>query len=146
MRNSGFEYIIDPDANCLFLKYLGAVTSESVIRQATTVIEDPLYKKNLNRISDFGGCQLDINTDGIREIALIAQKQREQRGEYREAMVVDSQLAHGLARIYDGFLQNTDREIQIFNSNDKHSIEEMAHWLSIPKECVFPNFMTSLQV
>lgn len=130
----------------MFLKYLGAVTSEIVIRQAETIIDDPLYTKNLNRISDFGNCKLDLSTDGIREIALNTQKQSEKRGKYREAMVVDSQLAHGLSRIYEGFLQNTDREIQIFNSNDKHAIEKMAHWLFIPKEYIFPTFMTSLQL
>lgn len=130
----------------MFLKYLGTVTSEVVIRQANTIIDDPLYTKNMNRISDFGNCQLDVSTDGIRDIVQNTQKQSEKRGKYREAMIVDSQLAHGLSRIYEGFLQNTGREIQIFNSNDKHAIEKMAHWLVFPKEYKYPTFMTSLQV
>ncbi|MEP3245853.1 MAG: hypothetical protein ABJN40_03540 [Sneathiella sp.] len=142
MKNSHFEISIDPDANCVFARHFGLLDMDSILARGNAVRAHKDFRKNLNRVVDTTNCELDLCSDEIRRIADKIAKQGDIRGCYKEALLVDSLLSHGLARVFDSLSTIPHVKYEIFSSADASTKRNLNEWLDLPADYEFPEFLS----
>lgn len=101
MKNSHFEFSIDLSVNCIFARHFGLLDLDSIFQRGNAVSEHRDYRRNLNRVVDTSSCEISLDSDDIRRLTESVALQEEERGGYRELILVDNLLTHGLARVFD---------------------------------------------
>ncbi len=142
MQNSHFEFSIDPGVNCAFARHFGLLGLNSIFQRGKALREHRNYRENLNRIVDTSNCEVSLNSEDIRRITDVVASQEEERGRYRELILVDNLLSHGLARVFDSLSKIRYVEYQIYNSTDPETPFKARNWLDLPVDYVFPDFLT----
>ncbi|WP_169545604.1 hypothetical protein [Sneathiella aquimaris] len=142
MTNSGFEYSIVKEAKCFFVKHYGVLTKEILINGNKAVADDCAYRGDLNRLIDVSGCSLELSSDDIR--LLSSKKLTTQYSDlsFRGAYLVDTTLAHGLARMFNSRMPNGNSEYQIFDINLIKTPQVVLDWLSLSDIDVVPTFIS----
>jgi len=143
MKNSSFEFEIDLDANCIFVKHHGVFDLEQVMTRANRVGADPNFRKSLNRIIDATTCDFDFSADDLRQIWTRINREIEERGSYKEVLLVKTPLAHGLGRMFDGLSPVAEIEIRVYNTNESECFKNFKAWLGLSSDIRFPEFMAN---
>jgi hypothetical protein len=140
--NSGFEYSIVNEAKCFFVKHYGVLTKEILMNGNKAVAEDSAYRRGLNRLIDVSGCSLDLSPDDIRFLA--AKKLTIQHSDvsFRGAYLVDTTLAHGVARMFNSHTGKDNSEYKIFDINVIKNSQAVLDWLHLPEIDMVPPFIS----
>ncbi len=141
MRNSGFEFFIDLAVNCVFVRHYGVFDLDTTIARGKAISADHSYRADLNRIIDSSGCTLELTSEDLRTISEFIGSEAASRGTYREAILIDSLLGHGLVRILDGHAPSPTIEFQIFDTRKETANEEVRNWLNIMPDHPLPEFI-----
>ncbi len=141
MRNSSFEFLIDPPANCIFVKHHGVYDYDIIIERGQAVASHEDYCNGLNRLVVVTDCQPDLELDTLRKLNELIASQSKTRGNYREAIFLNNLLGHGFARMFDSLKQHPGVEYQIFHLDTENVISQLKEWLHLKPRYQFPEFL-----
>ncbi len=141
-NNSTFEYLIDPDINCFFLRHYGVFDLDIIIKGNKALEADKNFRWDLNRLVDVTNCELKLTSDDIRLLSDHISSRTQTGSCYKGGYIVDSSLAHGIARIFESFVHSPSNSYQIFHSDKETVQEDLREWLSLEKSYQFPQFMS----
>ncbi|MBE7637586.1 hypothetical protein GUA87_12075 [Sneathiella sp. P13V-1] len=141
MVEKQYEYVIDPDANCIFIRHHGPITRDSVVARGEGVAVDSGYRENLNRLIDVRGCDIKLSPDDMSFIASMMRNSQTKSGSYTEILLVDSLLAHGVVRMMMSFVGQKNISYMILHATDPEVEEKMYASLGLPKDYPLPDFI-----
>lgn len=144
MKTDNYEYFIDPDVNCIFIRHKGKVTQEVVVQRGERVSLEPNYRPNLNRLIDLRGCEIDLSREALVHIASMMQKATVSRGTYTEVLIVDSLLAHGVVRMLLSLMDEKQVSYIILHASDKDLELKVRASLGIPREYQIPELISMI--
>ncbi|RJP80875.1 MAG: hypothetical protein C4522_06625 [Desulfobacteraceae bacterium] len=117
------EYLIEIHDRYLYVRFReGSVFSERLIREALAKQREAEEHKILNDIWDTRGCMPDekLNNPSIdRIIGFIKSLHFPDRYHRKTALIVDSDLAYGISRIYQALSEELPFEIEIFRDDQQ---------------------------
>lgn len=142
MKTDSYEYVIDPDVNCIFIRHFGDVTQDIVVERGEGVAKEPTYRPNLNRLIDLRGCNINLSRDALAHIASMMQKVTLTRGSYTEVLIVDSLLAHGVVRMLLSLMDEKQVSYIILHSTDAELESKIRASLGLPCEFDIPSFIS----
>lgn len=141
MNDLGYKFQIDLEAGCIFIRHYGVINLERVMERVALVRKHPDFKPDIQRVIDTTDCEIDISADEIRSFWGNIGQDIDKRGRYKEAIIVNSPLAHGMVRIYESLLPFGQIEVQVFNSDNPEIWAGIRAWLGLPMNVRFPEFM-----
>ena len=141
MTEKQYEYVIDQDANCIFIRHYGPITRDSVIARGETVAVDQKYRENLNQLIDVRGCEIDLSSEDMGFIASLMRNSETKSGSYTEILLVDSMLAHGVVRMMMSFVGQKNISYMILHTTDPDVEQKMYASLGLPKDYPLPEFI-----
>lgn len=105
------EYRIDESRGCVLSHARGVVTDDDLLGHQRRLIAEPGFRSDLNQLWDVR------NLDGVEvtvgAIRTLAQLNPFGKGS-RRALLVDSQLAYGLARMFQSYTDASLDEVEVF--------------------------------
>ena len=113
-----------------------------VTERIELVRQHPDFQANISRVLDVSDCEIEISTDDIRSLIENISRDIDKRGSYKEAIVVNSQLAHGMVRIYESVKPFSQIEVQVFNGDNPNVWAEVRSWLGLAPDIRLPEFLT----
>ncbi len=141
MKNSGFDYLIDPSTHCFFIKHYGVFNLEIVGEGNKALMSHKDYKWDLNRLVDLTKCELDLTTDDVRTLSNAVTARNSADSQYRGAYIVNSALAHGMLRIFETLVQSPVNDYQIYNSDTPKLENQVKTWLGLSDTYLLPDFI-----
>ncbi len=130
------DYHIDKARKLVVTTAHGLLTNYELLYHQNKVLNDPDFDRSFSQLHDVRGADLaQIHADCVQALALHAVPKRGTRS----AIVVESQRAGGLARLFEGLREGTGEQIQIFRDLDSarawlepapESSEESSGWPS----------------
>jgi hypothetical protein len=119
-------YTIDLKRGIVLSKAVGKLLGADLLENLTRLSADPDFRSDLNQMADFREVTaLEISTDDMKELAA---KTPFGAGS-RRAIVVNSQLAYGLSKIYRSMVEGESTEIKVFKD-----YSQACQWLGISPE------------
>jgi hypothetical protein len=107
------RYEIDPNARLVRSTAWGILTGEDVRLHQESLGADPAFDPTYQQLGDFRGVSdARVDTESIREVA----RTRLFVPEVRRALVADSDLVYGLARMYQQLGGFDERNGQVFRT------------------------------
>lgn len=104
-------YTIDAKQGLVFTKGSGTLSDEDLLENLGRLVADSEFQSEFKQIADLRDVTaLHLSTDGLKELA----KKAPFGGGSRRAIVVNSPLAQGMARIYQSLLEDDSVEVKVF--------------------------------
>ncbi|HKQ19781.1 MAG TPA: hypothetical protein VJW75_08545 [Candidatus Eisenbacteria bacterium] len=107
------SYLIDESRGLVFSRGWDVITDEEMASHAGTLRADPRFNPRFRQIIDF--CDLTeirLTVAGIHGVAQINPFHRDSR----RAFVVPSEVAYGLARMFEAFTNSDPEQFRVFRS------------------------------
>jgi hypothetical protein len=143
MRNTGVQHYLDPQVNCLFIHISGFVDLHLAQQYASDARQDPRYHNDFNVLTDLTDSELSMSPTGLRDLADFMNKKWPTTRQIKAALILDSDLAHGLARMYDVYSNDRANDPAFFHNTqpDLHAVVR-SHF-ELPDDYQFPSFITT---
>lgn len=142
LTNSGIDWFLDPSVNCLFTRTYGLVNKQLALEYALKVRKDPRYENHFHVLSDITNCEFDVTSDDLREMAQFQNENWPTEIKHKSAMIVNSMLAHGLARSFGVYNEQRNPDLTLFNGDDPELIKKLALFFELPLDYPFPSFLS----
>ena len=123
------EYTYDEQNNVLYTRFFGVVTNEDFTVQGEAVAADPRIKPGVRELVDLTGIEdIEASSSGFERNIRIDSIHREKLAGMRTAVVAESDLLYGFARMYQSLaeVQDAPAEVEVFR-NEKDARE----WLGL---------------
>lgn len=127
-----FEYTIDLPRSIVLSRGWGALTDGELVAHARALAVDPRFKPHFRQICSFlEVSDVQVTAAGIREMTLL----NPFGAGARRALVVKSDVAFGMARMYQIMRDDSPDEVEIFRDLDR-----ALEWLRLAdaKEALLP--------
>lgn len=129
------KHHIDNNEQLIITTWDGEATGiellDAIIKYQNTIQNHPDYIR-YNEVVDFSNVTgIKVTSDAIKNISQIASKTDKQESNRKLALIVCSNLAFGLARMYEiyrGFSKNAYKKIRVFK-NEKDAYE----WVKVDR-------------
>ncbi len=145
MKNSSYQFIIDPAAHCFFIKHFG-VFDLDIVSEGNKALEQHIdFKWNLNRLIDITGCTVALSNDEVRLMSERIIARETEGAPYKGLFLVDSPVAHGLVRVFGSIVSRPSNTYQILNVDAAKTDFDPRRWMRLDKEYVFPDFLSLAQ-
>jgi len=118
-----FRYRIVPELDVFFMEIEGEVSGEEVRAHIEALHADPLYHPELGGLIDARRITSLPDSDELREFARLALASGASR-QTRRAVLVDSDVAYGLARMLEAYSAEGPTEYRPFRRH-----EDALQWL-----------------
>lgn len=141
LANRRYQFHIDLKEKFVFIKHFGVLDKQIILDRRAAVEASDLFTKDLNRIYDFSGCEIHISSDDLRAVAKSLEPSVDPENTYRAALIIDSDLAHGLGRMFGSAVSTLNIDNQIFNRNSENFEINLKGWLRLPINYGFPEFL-----
>ncbi|WP_025898374.1 hypothetical protein [Sneathiella glossodoripedis] len=141
MKDPVFNWHIDPEVGCLFTQYFGILDRETAKKNMITARQSPDYKNHFNILTDIRGCDFNLDTEDLKQLAKFMESNWPTNGPIRTAMLVNSDLAHGLTRMYAVYFSDEAIAPRIFHDNSPNLAKKLIAQLALPKNYQFPDFL-----
>lgn len=103
----------------------GVITDEEVLAYRQTLLADPRFRASMKVLSDMRGIErVHVTAGGIRRLVHEESSHTAELAARRLAIVTDSPVAYGMARMYQMLAENAGGAIQVFRR-----IEDAMAWL-----------------
>lgn len=125
------DYRIDESRRCVISTATGLLTSSELFQHQVRLRADSHFRRDLNQLCLLVGLDgLDVSSDAIRTLVTNSPF----GAGARRALVVDSALAFGLARMFQSYADESPEEIEIFRDVDSANrwLESNPHHASTP--------------
>ena len=107
------SYLIDVENRLVYSRGWGILTDDEVASHAGTLRADPRFNPDFRQIIDFSDLtEIRLTVAGIHGVAQINPFRRDAR----RAFVVPSDVAYGLARMFEGFTNSDPEQFRVFRS------------------------------
>ena len=113
------EYRIDKDYETVYLTLKGEVTAEEIMDILGEVFESEDYQPHFSGISDLRGLHWESNQSDLRKLVQFILKYRGRIGRHRSAIVVSSERAFGMSRMFEVFSEQTPIRVRVFRDYDE---------------------------
>ena len=118
-------YRIDPKQKIVYITAEGILTDDELKKHVDNLLSDADYHPGFNRLSDFRAVSLvDLTGSGMRGLAQ-GKGTTNSEGSMR-ALVVSSDLAYGMARMFQILTDDSSARIEVFKE-----ITEARKWLGL---------------
>jgi hypothetical protein len=118
-------YEIDEANGWVWMVGSGVITDEEVLTYRQSLLADPRFRSSMKLLSDMRGIErVEVTAGGIRRLVHEESSHASELAARRLAIVTDSPVAYGMARMYQMLAENTGGAIQVFRQ-----IEEATAWL-----------------
>ena len=141
MRNSDFEFEIDPAVHCFFVKHRGVLDKEIIIAGNTTLAKHADYDGSMNRLINVSDCHIDLTASDIRELSELVESRSNLKVPFKGAYVVGDKLGFGLARIFEAITAIPSGQYRIFNQGREDLSLDLKDWLELDQDFTFPDFL-----
>ena len=117
------RYRIDSKLEIVFIKAEGILTDADLEKLLVSMQGDPDFRPSLNQLGDFRAVDfMDLTTSAVRVLAArISDGEQSQR-----AIVVSSELAFGMSRMYQILTDENPAKIKVFKG-----MTEARKWLGL---------------
>jgi hypothetical protein len=103
----------------------GVITDDEVLAYRQSLVADPRFHPSMKLLSDMRGIEsVQVTAGGIRRLVHEESTHAQQLAARRLAIVTDSPVAYGMARMYQMLAENAGGAIQVFRR-----VEEATAWL-----------------
>ena len=103
----------------------GVITDEEVLTYRQALLADPRFRPSMKLLSDMRGIErVQVTAGGIRRLVHEESSHAHELAARRLAIVTDSPVAYGMARMYQMLAENAGGAIQVFRR-----IEDATAWL-----------------
>lgn len=143
MKNSNFEFQIDLSVNCIFIKHHGHYNFEINVARGKAVSKHENYRPGLNRLVVATDCEPDLKMEDIRRLSELIKRESSARGNYREAIYLNTMLGHGIARMFDSLKKHDGAEYQIFHKDSENVMNRIKDWLGLQSDFELPSFLNA---
>jgi len=107
------DYRIDRDHGCVFTRGTGVLTDADLLDHQRRLRSDPFFQRTLKQLADFRNLEgIEVTAEGVQRLA----DNNPFDATARRALVVDSPLAYGLARV---FVARVSDAVRIFQDHDE---------------------------
>ena len=118
-------YEIDDANGWVMMVGSGVITDEEVLTYRQTLLADSRYRPSMKLLSDMRGIErVQVTAGGIRRLVHEESAHAAELTARRLAIVTDSPVAYGMARMYQMLAENAGGAIQVFRR-----IDEAMAWL-----------------
>lgn len=108
------DYRIDRIRECVFSNASGFLTDEDLLGHQRRLMRDADFRSHLNQLWDLHDLdRIDISANAIRTLA----RNNPFGNGSRRALVVDSPLSYGLARMFQVYADESPDEVEIFKDH-----------------------------
>lgn len=122
----GVSYRIDPDRRLIVVTYIGAVTFADIVATQQMARADPAFDPAFGVLMD--GLHADFSALTAQDLAKIASRTPSSQGG-RRAIVVNTQLNYGLARMFGSISETQGRNFPVALFDN---LEDALRWLNEP--------------
>ncbi len=119
-------YRIDKTAKLIRARVFGEISFDDFRTTLREMLEDPDFDPSFGRLWDIREARLILSGDDVRGLAQVVRKFV---GGRRSAVVAQSDLAYGLARMYSALVEEAGIDVQAFRDMD-----EAMTWLQEPAQ------------
>jgi len=130
-------YRIDEGLNCVIARFLGNVTGEELVQFIDGAFGDERIKAQNLRFNDLRGITGPRDAPELSHFASLAARYDDAKPPERSAIVVNTDIDFGMARVFIGHLGEAGDAWQVFREAG-----EAARWLGLPEEMVDPDIST----
>ena len=124
------RYTIDRDAQLVRVMGSGRLTDADMRQCVAALRQDPDLEPDMNTLSDMRGIEVAFTADGIRQVIAIMRRTGDRRSGGRAAIVVDSDVAFGMGRVFATTAEGqTEPPFRIFRA-----FSDACDWLGIDVE------------
>ena len=127
------RYLIDPDLNCIFVRYRGLVRADELDHVRLSLEADPLLRPGMNRVWDQRDCDIQVTPDELSKLAENWNTASHIHGKRKLAYLIDKDLSWGFNRIFEAHRVNQSGEYNLFRDYD-----EAKQWLGLPADVPDP--------
>lgn len=123
------EYHIDPEHDLLVSVASGDLQDEDLMDYSRRLLADEKTRRPRDELVDLRGIDSTdgITTDGVRRLAELWRSQYERLEGCRLALLAESDIGYGLARMYEMLRDDGPDQIRVFREQD-----EAEAWLLAP--------------
>jgi len=120
------SYRIDPDRALVLAEAWGVLTDHDILAHKTNLANDPTFAPTMAQLTDVRRIErLDVTAAGVRAMVAHDAAHAERRAGHRLALVVPSDSAFGMARMYQLMGGQDEGGVGVFRT-----MEEAREWLS----------------
>ncbi len=124
------SYIIDQRRNLIRITGSGVLTDKEMIQCITDLREDPALQPDMSTLSDMRNVEVAFTAEGIAKMLNIMERTSERRTGAKAAIVVNSEVAFGMGRIFEMRAEvRVDPSFMIFRD-----MEAACEWLGIENQ------------
>lgn len=130
-----FAFLVDPGRSLVLSRAFATVTDADLIAHVRRLRGDPVFRSNMRQLADFrDATKVVVSATGVHELAALSPWGHGAR----RAVVVASDYAYGMARMYQMIREPAHDELEIFRQLDKaldwlglaHEVDTIAAQLS----------------
>lgn len=141
MKNSDMQHFMDVDVRCLFIHITGYVDLERAQQYSFEARQDPRYQTDFAVLTDLTHCDMGLNSVDVRTLANFMNDKWPTDGHLKAALIVDSDLMHGLARMYDVYSRNRADNPSLFHRDQADLYSAICHHFKLPIGYKLPDFL-----
>ena len=119
------SYYIDADRNLIVTEADGILTNDDLYEHRRKILRDPAFRPGMRELADTLSVERhEMSIEGIQRLVELQNANETLMGEYRLAIVTDSELAFGMARVYQALTIESLTQVRVFKD-----IQEADAWL-----------------
>jgi hypothetical protein len=109
-----------PDVRLIIIKHIGTISDEEFLHSYKTFIGDTRFDKSFNLLVDLQQANSAIRSSSVlNKLANFVRKQYTDAASYPKiAVIVQSNLSFGLARMFESFSYNVPFDFKIFRTRN----------------------------
>ena len=121
-------YRIDQDSQLVRIKGQGLVTDDEMVACIAELREDPSLQPHMNTLSDMTNIDVGFTSKGVVEMIAVMKQSSDRRSAARAAIVTNSDVAFGMARMFQAqsAIWDQDPQFRIFRD-----MGEACEWLGV---------------
>ena len=121
-----FAYLVDTSRSLVLSKAFGTLTDDDLLGHVRALRADARFHSRMFQIADFRDVvKLAISSVGVRQLGAL----NPWGAGSRRAVVVTTDFAYGMARMYEMIREPSDDELEIFRT-----LEKAVEWLGLGDE------------
>lgn len=121
----GIEFRIDREKGIVYTTVKGDLDVEDIIAGLTEIISHGDFEQRMSGIFDLLASKWESDPENLRRIIRFIIENTDRIGQSRHAVVVGSDRAYGMPRMFEVFSEETAVDVRIFRD-----LDEAKRWLT----------------
>jgi hypothetical protein len=113
------EFRVDSEEGLVLGVLKGEVTVDEIMAALGELFGSDEYEPHYNGITDLRDTAWESNQEDLRRLVQFLIKHRKSIGKHRSAIVVSSERAYGMSRMFEVFSEATPIKVRVFRDWDE---------------------------